>query len=421
MATGDIDRGDMRPVDEVREQILRAVSPILPLEVPLAEAYGCVLPEPIIATEPMPAFESSAMDGFAVRAADVANASIGEPVDLHIAGRAAIGQRPDVSVGPGEAARIATGAPIPEGADTIVPIEDVEMSIADEAAGVVHILRASPPRKHLRPAGEDVRPGDLLVPAGTRLAAPELGILAAAGVAKPSVHPRPRIVILSTGDELVGPADEPGFGQVRDSNSVMLQAAIRDAGAQPFVAGIVRDDVDSLREMILASATQADAFVTSGGVSVGDRDVVKAAFRNSGEVDLYKVAMQPGMPQAFGMVEGKPFFGFPGNPVSTFVSFEVFLRPAILRMAGRRDLFRPEVVARLEETIVGPRFKTQFVRVHVRRIEGGAFVARPTGGRGSNLLATVTRANGLAVIPSGIETAPEGTKVRVMLYRSAAE
>lgn len=416
-----LDPRDMRPVDEVREAILRAVAPIPPIEVPLAEAYGCVLPEDLYATEPLPAFESSAMDGFAVRARDVEGASLRSPVDLIVAGSAPIGRAPEVPVHAGEAVRIATGAPIPEGADAIVPIEDVEYSVTDEAAGVVHVMKETEVGKHLRPAGEDVRPGDLLVAAGTRLAAPELALMAAAGIAKPMVHPRPRIVILSTGDELVAPGEDIAFGQVRDSNSFMLQAAVREAGGQPFVAGVVRDDIDAFRDAVLSRVTQADAFVSSGGVSVGERDVVKAAFGMSGELDFYRVAMQPGMPQGFGRLEGKPFFGFPGNPVSSFVSFEVFLRPAILRMAGRRDLFRPEVVARLEETVVGPRHKTKFVRVHVRRIEAGAFVASPTGGRGSNLLATVTRANGLAVIPAGVETVPQGGKVRVLLYRSTTE
>jgi molybdopterin molybdotransferase len=255
------------------------------------------------------------------------------------------------------------------------------------------------------------------VPAGRRLQAPELGLLATAGVSHPLVRPRPRVVVLSTGDELIPPTQTPEFGQIRDSNAYTLFAALREAGAVPMLAGIVRDDVDVLKETVLSHLVQADAFISSGGVSVGERDVVKAAFFRRGEFDFYKVAMQPGMPQGFGDIEGKPFFGLPGNPVSVFVSFEVFIRPAIMKMMGRRNLYRPEVAARLEEDVTGPRGKTQFARVRVKRMRDG-WVATPTGGRGSNLIATVARANGLAVIPAGVETAEAGSEVRVMLFRS---
>jgi molybdopterin molybdotransferase len=223
--------------------------------------------------------------------------------------------------------------------------------------------------------------------------------------------------VLSTGDELIPPTQTPEFGQIRDSNAYTLFAALREAGAVPMLAGIVRDDVDVLKETVLSHLVQADAFISSGGVSVGERDVVKAAFFRRGELDFYKVAMQPGMPQGFGDIEGKPFFGLPGNPVSVFVSFEVFIRPAIMKMMGRRNLYRPEVAARLEEDVTGPRGKTQFARVRVKRMRDG-WVATPTGGRGSNLIATVARANGLAVIPAGVETAEAGSEVRVMLFRS---
>jgi molybdopterin molybdotransferase len=197
-------------------------------------------------------------------------------------------------------------------------------------------------------------------------------------------------------------------------------------GAMPVMAGIVPDDVESLRETIFSFEIQADAFVSSGGVSVGERDVVKAAFFQRGDVDFYKVAMQPGMPQGFGQVEGKPYFGLPGNPVSVFVSLEVFLRPAILKMMGRTHLFRPEVTATLTEDVRGPRGKLQFARVEVRREaagqgHGSGWTATPTGARGSNLISTVARANGLAMIPAGTEVAPEGSTVKVMLFRSSED
>jgi molybdopterin molybdotransferase len=403
-------------VEDARERVLSQVQVLSPLRLPLTDAHGCVVAEDIVAEEDLPEFASSAMDGFAVRASDVAGATPSRPVDLKVVGRALIGHRPEGVVGAGEAMRIATGAPIPAGADVVVPIEN---AIA-EGEELVRLLDGPAPGTHVRPRGEDVRTDDLLVPEGKRLGAPELGLLANAGHATPLVHPRPRVVVLSTGDELVPPTDTPAFGQVHDANASMIFGALREAGAMPVLAGIVRDDVESLRETVFSFEIQADAFVSSGGVSVGERDVVKAAFFRRGEVDFYKVAMQPGMPQAFGHVEGKPYFGLPGNPVSVFVSVEVFVRPAILKMMGRRHLFRPEVSARLTDEVRGPRGKLQFARVEVRREKSG-WTATPTGARGSNLISTVARANGLAMIPAGTETAPAGSPVQVILFRSSED
>ncbi len=412
----DHDSGEgLLPVEEARQRVLERITPLQPLELPLTEAYGCVLARDVVAEVDIPAFASSAMDGFAVRSSEVADATPSSPVELRIAGRAMIGRRPEGTVGGGEAMRIATGAPIPAGADTVVPIEAVELD-----GEVVRVLEGSPEGRHVRPAGEDAKAGEPLVPAGRRLQAPELGLLATTGISHPLVRPRARVVVLSTGDELIPPTQAPDFGQIRDSNAYTLFAALREAGAVPTLAGIVHDDVDVLKETVLSHLTQADAFVSSGGVSVGERDVVKAAFFRRGELDFYKVAMQPGMPQGFGHIEGKPYFGLPGNPVSVFVSFEVLIRPALMKMMGRRNLYRPEVSARLEERVSGPRGKTQFARVRVRRTDEG-WRATPTGGRGSNLIATVARANGLALIPPGVETAEAGTEVRVMLFRSMEE
>jgi molybdopterin molybdotransferase len=227
-------------------------------------------------------------------------------------------------------------------------------------------------------------------------------------------------VVLSTGDELVPPTDEPTYGQIRDANAYTIFGALREAGASPVLAGIVRDDVDQLRETVFEHLIQADAFISSGGVSVGERDVVKAAFFKRGDIGFYRVAMQPGMPQGFGQIEGKPYFGLPGNPVSVFVSFEVFVRPAILKMLGRTQLDRPEVTATLTADVRGPKGKLQFARVEVRRGAGG-WEATPTGGRGSNLISTVARANGLALVPAGTETALAGSDVKVMLFRSSED
>jgi molybdopterin molybdotransferase len=403
-------------VEEAQARVLAGVQPLAPLRLPLTDAHGCVAAEDVVSTQDLPDFASSAMDGFAVRASDVAGATPSDPVELRIVGRALIGHEPPGTVGAGEAMHIATGAPIPAGADVVVPIENATV----EGETHVRLLDGPAVGTHVRPQGEDVRDGDVLVPAGKRLGAPELALLAIAGHPIPMVHPRPRVVVLSTGDELVSPTETPALGQVRDANSALIFGALREMGAMPVMAGIVRDDVESLREKIFSFEIQADAFVSSGGVSVGERDVVKAAFFRRGDVDFYKVAMQPGMPQGFGHVEGKPYFGLPGNPVSVFVSLEVFLRPAMLKMMGRTHLFRPEVTATMTEEVRGPRGKLQFARVEVRR-DKGSWSATPTGARGSNLISTVARANGLAMIPAGADVAPAGSQVKVMLFRSSED
>jgi molybdopterin molybdotransferase len=405
----------MMPVDQARERVLSTISPLAPLQLVLTDAYGCVAAEDVVATHPLPEFASSAMDGFAIRAADAAGASTSVPVELKIVGRAMIGRRPEATVGGGEAVRIATGAPIPAGADAIVPIEDAEID-----GELVRLFEGPAPGKHVRPAGEDVSEGQVLVAAGQRLGPPELGLLANAGHPHPSVHPRPRVVVLSTGDELIPPTEQPAFGQIHDSNASIIFGALREVGAIPVMAGIVRDDVEALKEAISSYLIQADAFVSSGGVSVGERDVVKAAFLGHGDIDFYKVAMQPGMPQGFGHIEGKPYFGLPGNPVSVFVSFELFVRPALLKMMGRAQLSRPEILATLTGEVTGPKGKMQYARVEVKRTPQG-WTARPTGARGSNLISTVSRANGLAMVPPGVEVAPAGSEVRVMLFRAAED
>jgi molybdopterin molybdotransferase len=294
----------------------------------------------------------------------------------------------------------------------VVPIEYTE------AAGErVRVRQSFPEGRNVRPVGEDVRAGQTLVPAGRRLSSAELGLLALSGHPQILAHPKPRVIVLSTGDELIEPWQQPAFGQVRDANAFTIFGGLRDAGAVPYLAGIVRDDPEALKETILSHLVQADAYISSGGVSLGERDVVKRAFFRRGEVDFFRVAMQPGMPQAFGMIEGKPYFGLPGNPASVFVSFEVFVRPALMKLLGRKDLLRPEVNARLVSDISGPKERTQFARVLVRRGPEG-WTAESTGPGSSNLLSAVARANGLAMIPAGQETARAGSIVRVMLFRS---
>jgi len=405
----------MRAVEDARAGILEQIEPLAPIELHLQEAHGCVLAADVLAELDIPAFSSSAMDGFAVRASDVTGASFEDPVSLEVVGRALVGQQPGVTVGRGEAVRIATGAPIPAGADAIVPIEQAH---ADEQR--VQVQKSIDVGSFIRPAGQDVKAGQVLVPEGRKISGPELGLLASSGHASVLVYPRPRVVVLSTGDELVEPSRPAAFGMVRDANSYTVYGALREVGAVPYLAGIIRDDVDALRDEVLGLAARADCFISPGGVLVGERDVVKRAFFRRGEIDFYRVAMQPGMPQAFGSVEGTPYFGLPGNPVSVFVSFEVFIRPALLKMMGRRDIFRPEIWAILESDISGPKDKRRFARVCVWR-EKGAWRAGSTGPSASNLLATVTKANGLAILPVGTDTARAGSRVRVMLYRALEE
>jgi len=330
-------------------------------------------------------------------------------------GRAPVGRPPEVTTGAGEAIRIATGAPVPAGADCIVPIEDAVVE-----GQSVQVMRPFEEGAYVRPAGQDVKAGQNLVPSGRRLSAPELGLLASSGHASVLVYPRPRVVVLSTGDELVEPSRPAPFGMIRDANSYTMYGALRDVGAVPYLAGIIRDDADALKEEVLGLVARADCFISSGGVSVGERDVVKKAFFKRGEIEFYRVAMQPGMPQGFGLIDGVPYFGLPGNPVSTFVSFEVFIRPALLKMMGRKDIFRPEVTAVVENDISGPREKVQFARVRVWR-ERGEWRAASTGPPASNLLGTVVKANGLAIVPAGTDIAAAGSRVRVMLFRALEE
>lgn len=400
------------PVEEARERILSTIQPLSPIELPLQEAIGCVVAADAVAQGHLPEFSSSAMDGYAVRSHDLSGATGEEPVTLRVVGLARIGRRPDATVGGGEAVRIDTGAPIPAGADAVVPIEYTEA-----AGDRVRVRQEFAEGRNVRLAGEDVKSGQILVPAGRRLSAAELGLLALSGHPQVLTHPRPRVIVLSTGDELIEPWQQPTYGQVRDANAFTIYGGLREAGAVPYLAGIVRDDPEALKETILSHLVQADAYISSGGVSVGERDVVKRAFFRRGEVDFFRVAMQPGMPQAFGMIEGKPYFGLPGNPVSVFVSFEVFVRPALMKLLGRNDLYRPEVTAKLTTEISGPKDRLQYARVLVRRGKGG-WTAESTGGGSSNLISTVARANGLAMIPVGQETAPAGSEVRVMVFRA---
>lgn len=400
----------MRSVDEHLAEILARVAPLRPMELHLLDAHGCVLDEDVVAAAPLPGFDNSAMDGYAVRAADVAGATPMAAVSLPVIGDIAAGTKRVLSIQAGVCARIMTGAPIPPGADAVVPVE-----WTDGDARQVRIGNGPPVGAYIRKAGEDVRAGDTVVSKGALVGATQVGLLAAAGRRTVLVRPKPRVVVISTGSELVDLGEPLGYGQVVDSNSYALTAAVREAGAFAYQVGIVPDDPRALKRAIEDHLIQADLIVTSGGVSVGAYDVVKAVLAEMGTVGFHQVAMAPGKPQAFGVVgDDIPIFGLPGNPVSALVSFEVFVRPALRRMLGAEPLGRPQVTATLTQPIRKSAGKRAFLRVYVTR-QGDQVFAEPTGGQSSHLLAGLAAANGLAVIPEDVTDLPAGTPVATWL------
>lgn len=406
-------------VDEARERILAAFAPLPPVSLPIVEALGLVLAEEIVAAAPVPPFPNSAMDGFAVRAADTVGASGEHPVRLRVAGEAPAGSAPAHRVEPGTALRIMTGAPIPDGADAVVRFEETDE--VDDPAGrsrgtgeTVAVRRAARPGENVRPAGEDVAVGDRVLAAGTALRPAEIGVLAALARVVVAVHRRPRVAILATGDEVVDPGAELGPGQIRNSNSPMVAALVRRCGGEPILLGVARDTTAELRAK-LAAARQADLIVTSGGVSAGDYDVVKHVLRAEGTVDVWQVRIKPGKPLAFGRVGGVPLIGLPGNPVAAAVAFEQFARPAIRRQLGHRDLGIPTVPARLLDRVENPGGRRHFVRVRVEADGLGGYVARVAGSQGAGVLTSLTLANGLLVVPEDLAVAEPGTVLPVQM------
>jgi molybdopterin molybdotransferase len=402
------------PLEQHRTGVLSRLEPLEPIDLALLEAHGCVLAEDVLAPASIPRFDNSAMDGYAVRAADA-----GPGAPLEVVDESAAGSPANVEVQPGTAVRIMTGAPVPGGADAIVPVEQ-----AEERDGRV-VLRVEPhPGEHIRRAGEDVRGGDVVLSTGATLNGAALGMLASVGRDRVRVHPRLRVVVLSTGDELVDPGEQLGPGQLHDSNSYMLTALAREAGARCYRQPIVPDDKAQLEEALEGALAQADVLVTSGGVSAGRYDLVKEVLAALGDVAFSRVAMKPGMPQAFGFAHRDPdppvpCFGLPGNPVSAFVSWEVFVRPALRRLQGRTDLNRPRVTAVLDEPVDTPPHKVTFVRVVLRQA-ADAWHATSTGPQGSGLLHSVVAAHGLAEVPADRTRVEAGERVLVHLLVDAS-
>ena len=403
----------MISVDEHLARVLSVVQPLSPLDLGLLDAQGCFLDEDVHAPAPLPGFDNSAMDGYAVRTADLS----GElPVVLPVVGDVAAGPASPLRVQPGLCVRIMTGAALPEGADAVVPLE-----LTDGGVKHVRIDQTVEPGAYIRRAGEDVAAGDLVLTRGTALGSANIGLAAAIGRNRVLVRPRPRVVVVSTGSELVEPGAPMGSGQIADANSFALTAAAIEAGALAYRVGIVPDEARTLLSTLEDQLVRADVLITSGGVSVGAYDVVKEVLSRIGTVQFDKVAMQPGMPQGFGTIgpDDTPIFALPGNPVSALVSFEVFVRPALRRMIGAEPLQRPRVSAVTTESFSSPEGKRSFVRVHLS-VRKGAHVVTPVSGPGSHLLAGMARANALVVVPEQVVQVAAGEPVTVLLLERRA-
>jgi molybdopterin molybdotransferase len=401
---------ELTSVEEHLERILAAIAPLPDFPQPLMEALDLAIAEDVVSPIPLPSFDNSAMDGYAVCQRDVASASEESPVHLPVVGEIGAGQAQLLAMSPGTAVKIMTGAPVPAGADTVVPYEWTDRGVAQ-----VRIARAPVEGQHVRRAGEDVAEGDLLVEHGTVLGPRHLGLLASVGRATVRSRPRPRVVILSTGSELRDPGTSLGHDSIYDGNSYLLAAAARRAGAIAYRVGIVPDEPRAFLDALSDQLVRADIVVTSGGVSQGDFDVVKEALRPLGSVWFGGVAMQPGKPQGFGVVgeDGTPIFTLPGNPVSSYISFETFVLPAIRKLMGKTPYSRPSTRARLTHGISSPEGRRQFVRGEYARDGGGPYVA-PVGGHGSHLIGDLASSNALIIVPEDATSVPAGEQVQVL-------
>ena len=404
-----------RTVDDARDRILATFAPLPAVLLPLEESLGLVLAEAVVAEEDLPPFANAAMDGYALRAADIARATTDRPARLRVTGEAPAGTTPFARVEAGTAVRIMTGAPLPAGADAVVRFEETDDGQSEP--GAVLIQHSAGPGSNVRPAGEDVAAGTPVLSAGTRLRPAEIGMLAALGHESVLVHRRPRVAILSTGDELVAAGGKLGPGQIRDSNGPALAAMVRQAGGEPIRLGIARDAEDDLRAHLAgATAAGVDLIVTAGGVSVGDYDLVKEVLRADGRIDFWRVRIKPGKPLAFGHLGDRPLIGLPGNPVAAIVAFTQFVRPAILTMLGRADVSPPTISARLLSRIDNPGGRRHFVRVQIRQDPAsGDYTARLAGPHGAGHISSLIASNGLLIIPEDRAVAETGERFQVQM------
>lgn len=399
-------------VTEAREQLLRAFSPLEPETILLEKAAGRVLAEAVLAPSDLPPFANSSMDGFAIRAGDVTQASEPTPVRLRVVADIPAGKPSDVILQPGQAARIMTGAPLPSGADTVVPVEDTDFNHRDagsQAPAEVQIMHPVSMGAYVRPRGEDLRAGDVVLDSGKRLRPKDVGMLAMLGHANVRVVRRPVVGVLSTGDELlpVGAPSEPG--KIYESNAHTLAALVEDAGGRALNLGIAPDRAEAVQERLdWAVAQGVDLILTSAGVSVGAYDFVRHVVETYGRLDLWRVNMRPGKPLTFGEYRGVRFVGLPGNPVSTYVGFEVFVRPALCKLLGmpwQREALR----AKLEEAVQSDG-RESYLR-GVVTLREGAYSARLTGHQGSGNHYSLVQANAFIIVPGGVKSLPLGSEV----------
>ncbi len=401
----------MISVEEALERILNQITPLTTIQVPLSEALGLVLAEDVVVQEDMPPFANSAMDGFALLSQD-SQPRNGQPPRLRITGEVAAGYVADHAIEPGTAMRIMTGAPVPPGADAVIQVE-LTRSEGPESEWV-EILETVAQGNNIRPAGEDMRRGQTVLPSAIEIGPWEIGVLATLGWAKVPVIRRPHVALLGTGDEVID-VDEPlRPGKIRNSNSYLLEAAVRRAGAEPHRLGVARDTIESLREKF-TEAVQSDLIITSGGVSVGDFDLVKNIMTEQGEIHFWRINMRPGKPVAFGHIGSVPLLGLPGNPVSAAVTFELFGRPVIRKMLGHTRLLRPQVDVVVEDGVSDRAMRRHYVRAHVEW-RNGRFIAHTTGNQGSNIMTSLLNANALVIVPEGgAEVHPGETAKAIML------
>ncbi len=400
------------PLADAQAHVLARVAPLAPQRVWSVAAVGCVLAEVVTSPEDVPPFANTAMDGYAVRAADVEAASPESPVELPVVGEVAAGHPADRALQSGEAMRIFTGAPIPDGADAVVMVERTRR--LDDGQRVA-VEAAVPVGEAVRAAGDDLRAGEVVFEPGEVIGPGHLGVLSGIGVGEVLVHPRLRVGVLSTGDELVEAGQPLAPGQIRDSNRATLLALVAQQGWQAVDLGLIRDDEAAITAAIEEGARRCDAILTSGGVSMGDIDLVKVVLDRIGDMRWMQIAIRPAKPFAFGLVEGTPVFGLPGNPVSSMVSFELLARPALRRMAGHAALHRPQVPAVAAEAFHRkPDGKVHYLRVTAERDPDGVLQVRSAGGQGSHHLTAMARAHALLPLPDG-EGVESGAAVRVLL------
>jgi molybdopterin molybdotransferase len=403
----------MISVEEALKTILEGIKPLDCETLPIISALGCVIGEDIVSGRTIPPLANSAMDGYAVISADTTFASRQKPAVLDVLEDVPAGKVATQAIHKGQGIRIMTGAPLPKGANAVIRVEDTE---ADEDK--VKIFVSAEPGLDIREAGEDVETGELVILRGTVLRAAEVGMLAALGRSFVTVHQRPLVAVVSTGDELVEVDEVPGPGKIVNSNGYSLAALILEAGGIPLQVGIARDNREDLLEKF-KTAARADIIVSSGGVSVGDYDLVKDIMAEIGSrIQFWRVAMRPGRPLAFGRLEGKPLFGLPGNPVSSMVSFEQFIRPVILTMRGYQNIYRKAIQAEMTDGFVKKKGLKYFIRARVEHRDG-KYYASMTGEQGSGILKSMVLANGLIVLPEDVTEVKPGDKVSVQLLDSS--